>query len=92
MAIELIRSAPLGLFCIHPETVGQRSDYVLGKKSGLGSITLMLDDLGLAADDDQRAELLQLVKSRGIENRGPVDDSEFRSLHATITGDNRTSS
>lgn len=87
MGIELIRSQPLGLFCLDPKTVGQEPDYVLGKKSGLGSITLKLGDLGLEATDEQRPELLHRVKELGIEKRGPVDDDEFKALHSSVTGD-----
>lgn len=84
MGIDLIRSQPLGLFCINPATVGQEPGYVLGKKSGLASITMKLEDLSLEATDEQKSELLRRVKLAGIEKRGVVTDEEFRSLHKEI--------
>ena len=59
--------------------------YVLGKKSGAASIALKLDDLGLEATEDERRRLLKRVKELGISKRGPVDDDEFRALHAEVT-------
>lgn len=84
MGIELVRSQPLGLFCIDPRTVGQQAGYVLGKKSGLGSIAMKLEDLGLEATKEQRVELLRRVKELGIRKRDLVDDQEFRRLHEAI--------
>jgi methanogen homocitrate synthase len=85
MGIDLIRSHPLGLFCINPATVGQEPGYVLGKKSGLASITMKLEDLALEATEDQKAELLRLVKAAGTDKRGVVGDDEFRALHEEIS-------
>lgn len=84
MGIDLIRSQPLGLFCINPTTVGQEPGYVLGKKSGLASITMKLEDLSLEATDEQKVELLRRVKAAGTEKRGTVTDEEFRALHKEI--------
>jgi isopropylmalate/homocitrate/citramalate synthase len=85
MGVDLIRSQPLGLFCINPVTVGQKPGYVLGKKSGLASIAMKLEDLSLDATEEQKAELLRRVKELGIEKRAVLDDEEFRTLHKEIT-------
>lgn len=85
MGIDLIKSQPLGLFCIHPATVGQEPGYVLGKKSGLASISMKLEDLALEATEAQRVELLRRVKEVGIEKRDVVDDDEFRALLKEIS-------
>lgn len=85
MGIDLIKSQPLGLFCLHPRLVGQEARYLLGKKSGGPSIRMKLDDLGLDADDDQVREMLSRVKELGISKKGPITDEEFRSIHQTVT-------
>jgi isopropylmalate/homocitrate/citramalate synthase len=85
MGIDLIKSQPLGLFCLHPRLVGQEAQYILGKKSGGPSIRMKLDDLGLDADDDQIREMLSRVKELGISKKGPLTDEEFRSIHQTVT-------
>ncbi len=64
------------------ELVGARRGIVLGKKSGLDSIRIKLEELGLSAPAEQHAELLELVKQAGAKKRGLVSDSEFRRLVA----------
>src|SRR5207237_1980439 len=53
---------------------------VLGKKSGLDSIRIKAEELGLDVSDDRRAELLAKVKELGARKRGLVTDDEFRAL------------
>ena len=53
---------------------------VLGKKSGLASIRIKAEELGLDVSDDRRAELLAKVKELGARKRGLVTDDEFRAL------------
>ena len=53
---------------------------VLGKKSGLDSIRIKAEELGLDVPEERRAALLEAVKKRGAEKRGLVSDDEFREL------------
>ena len=53
---------------------------MLGKKSGLDSIRIKADELGLDVPEDRRAEVLAAVKKLGMEKRGLVTDDEFRPL------------
>jgi isopropylmalate/homocitrate/citramalate synthase len=53
---------------------------VLGKKSGLDSIRIKADELGLDVPGDRRADLLAKVKELGARKRGLVTDDEFRAL------------
>jgi isopropylmalate/homocitrate/citramalate synthase len=69
------------------ELVGADRQIVLGKKSGLDSIRIKADELGLDVPEERRAELLQAVKRRGAEKRGLVDDDEFRELAARALAD-----
>jgi isopropylmalate/homocitrate/citramalate synthase len=62
------------------ELVHAKRAIVLGKKSGLDSITLKCRELGLTLPDDRRAEALAAVKRKGIEKRGLVSDAEFREI------------
>jgi isopropylmalate/homocitrate/citramalate synthase len=62
------------------ELVATDRSIVLGKKSGLDSIRIKADELGLDVPDDRRAELLAAVKKLGTEKRGLVTDDEFRAL------------
>jgi isopropylmalate/homocitrate/citramalate synthase len=53
---------------------------VLGKKSGLDSIRIKAEELGLDVAEDRRAEVLAKVKELGARKRGLVTDDEFRAL------------
>ncbi|MBA3843745.1 MAG: hypothetical protein H0X39_14230, partial [Actinobacteria bacterium] len=63
--------------------VGAERSIVLGKKSGVESIRIRAEALGLDLDDAGRRALLEDVKALSIRKRGLVDDEEFRSLVAS---------
>jgi isopropylmalate/homocitrate/citramalate synthase len=62
------------------ELVGAKREIVLGKKSGLDSIRIKAEELGLEIPEEKRAEVLARVKDLGARKHGLVDDDEFRSL------------
>ena len=66
--------------------VGADRSLVLGKKSGLDSIRIKAEELGLDVPEERRAELLAEVKRLGAEKRRLVTDDEFRQLLATLGG------
>jgi isopropylmalate/homocitrate/citramalate synthase len=53
---------------------------VLGKKSGLASIKIKCEELGLNPSADSLAQLLEEVKQAAIRKRGLLTDEEFRGL------------
>jgi isopropylmalate/homocitrate/citramalate synthase len=62
------------------ELVGATRGIVLGKKSGLDSIRIKAEELGLDVSGERRPVLLAAVKTLGIEQRRLVGDDEFRAL------------
>jgi isopropylmalate/homocitrate/citramalate synthase len=60
--------------------VGTGRSIVLGKKSGIDSIRIKVEELGLDLDDDAQRELLARVKELGTTKRGVLTDEEFRHL------------
>jgi isopropylmalate/homocitrate/citramalate synthase len=62
------------------ELVAADRGIVLGKKSGLDSIRIKAEELGLEIPEDRRADVLVAVKKLGTEKRGLVTDDEFRNL------------
>jgi isopropylmalate/homocitrate/citramalate synthase len=62
------------------ELVGAKREIVLGKKSGLDSIRIKAEELGLDVPEERRAEVLARVKELGTRKRGLVGDDEFRGL------------
>jgi isopropylmalate/homocitrate/citramalate synthase len=64
------------------ELVGADRRIVLGKKSGLDSIRIKAEELGLDVPEERRGELLASVKRLGTEKHGLVSDDEFKQLVA----------
>jgi isopropylmalate/homocitrate/citramalate synthase len=62
------------------QLVNAQRGIVLGKKSGLDSIRIKVEELGLDVPEERYADLLAKVKARGTEKRGLVTDDEFREL------------
>jgi isopropylmalate/homocitrate/citramalate synthase len=62
------------------ELVGAERSIVLGKKSGIDSIRIKCEELGLELSEEAQRELLEAVKRRGAEKRGLVTDDELRKL------------
>jgi isopropylmalate/homocitrate/citramalate synthase len=62
------------------ELVSADRSIVLGKKSGIDSIRIKADELGLDLPEERRADVLAAVKKLGTEKRGLVTDDEFRRL------------
>jgi isopropylmalate/homocitrate/citramalate synthase len=62
------------------ELVGAERGIVLGKKSGLDSIRIKVEELGLDVPEERWPDLLARVKELGARKRGLVSDDEFREL------------
>jgi isopropylmalate/homocitrate/citramalate synthase len=62
------------------ELVAAKRSIVLGKKSGIDSIRIKAEELGLHLSEDAQRDLLARVKELGTRNRGLVTDDEFREL------------
>jgi isopropylmalate/homocitrate/citramalate synthase len=58
--------------------VGADRRIVLGKKSGIDSIRIKAEELGLSLSEADERRVLAAVKQRGTEKRGLVTDDEFR--------------
>ena len=62
------------------DVVAAERSIVLGKKSGIDSIRIKAQELGLDLDEDAQRELLVRVKELGTKKRDIVTDDEFRQL------------
>jgi isopropylmalate/homocitrate/citramalate synthase len=62
------------------ELVGATRGIVLGKKSGLDSIRIKAEELGLDLPEERRAEVLAAVKQRGIDEGRLVTGDELRAI------------
>jgi len=62
------------------QLVGAERGIVLGKKSGVDSIRIKAEELGIDVPEERRAEVLARVKELGARKRRLVTDDEFREL------------
>ena len=62
------------------ELVATERSIVLGKKSGIDSVRIKADELGIDLPDERRAAVLAAVKNLGMQKHGLVTDDEFRQL------------
>jgi isopropylmalate/homocitrate/citramalate synthase len=62
------------------ELVGAERRIVLGKKSGLDSVRIKVEELGLDVPEERLAELLAAVKALGARKGRLVTDAEFARL------------
>jgi isopropylmalate/homocitrate/citramalate synthase len=70
-----------------PRLVGQNdTQLVLGKGSGLDSVTEWLERAGLTATPDQAAVILADVKAASIAKKGLLDEAEFERIATRVLG------
>ena len=62
------------------ELVATERGIVLGKKSGLDSIRIKAEELGLDVPEERRGEVLAAVKQLGMDKRRLVTDDEFKEI------------
>jgi isopropylmalate/homocitrate/citramalate synthase len=62
------------------ELVAAERSIVLGKKSGIDSIRIKAEELGLDLSEDAQRDLLARVKELGTKKRGLGTDDEYREL------------
>jgi len=69
------------LFPVRPKFVGHREPKVLmGKKSGLGSVLIWAEQLGIELTNEEVREVLTQVKQRSLELRRVLTEDEFREI------------
>jgi isopropylmalate/homocitrate/citramalate synthase len=66
------------------EMVGASRVIVLGKKSGIDSISIKSKELGLSLTMEEQQSVLAAVKRAGTEKRGLVSDAEFRAIVSQV--------
>ena len=87
MGVDLVKTQPLALFGITPDWVGQKARYVLGKKSGLASVEMKLEDLGMPKlGNEQKTAVMNKIKDLGMMKKGLVNDEEFVAIVKEVTG------
>ena len=78
---------PTILFPVRPEFVGHESPkIVMGKKSGLESIAIWSEKLGIELDEDQTMAVLMEVKLKSHDLKRVLTEDEFREIAERVRG------
>ncbi|MBI4199379.1 MAG: pyruvate carboxyltransferase [Chloroflexi bacterium] len=73
------------MFPYQPRLVGQNPPRILlGKGSGMDSVGIWLDRIGVKATNEEMQELLLQVKNRSLEKKGMLDEYEFRKIAEAV--------
>ncbi len=76
---------PTELVPFVPDLVGQHPvQVVLGKNSGVDSIHMWLDKIGVAANEEQVQQILLEVKRKSLELKGLLSRNQFEDIVARI--------
>jgi isopropylmalate/homocitrate/citramalate synthase len=88
---ECIEEFPTELFPYHWDEVGQPpARVVYGKGSGLPSVMVALETLGIDADEDQMRELVGAIKQRALETKALLPLEEVVRLANELLGREQT--
>ena len=69
------------LFPMRPELVGQpTADVVMGKGSGIDSVNIWLDKIGIKASEEEAADILKECKALGESTKKLLTEEQFRGI------------
>lgn len=77
---DVLLNKPLAMFSLNPKFLGRTPKLVLGKKSGLASINVKLEEFEIELDEEMKRLLLNDVKDLGQDKKRLVSDEEFLEL------------
>ncbi len=80
IGIRTLLEFPLAMLPLNPEFVGQRVRILLGKKSGMESVRIKLEELGIKAKEEEMRLILERVKAESIKKKSTLEDQEFRNI------------
>ncbi len=80
-------TAPLELSPYLPSLIGHnKTQVVIGKHSGLPSINIWLDQLGIEVEDqDEKNEILRIIKEKAYEKSSLLSTEEFAEIVESVT-------
>ncbi len=75
------------LFPIRWSAVGQPpAEVVMGKGSGINSVNMWLNDVGMQVSEEDAMKVLQATKAYSLKNKKMLSKAEFRDLARNVLG------
>lgn len=75
---------PLSYEALDPVRFGKTRKIVLGKHSGRAALRHVLVSMGVAVDETRLGAVLDAVRARATERKGPIDGDELLALYAQV--------
>lgn len=80
IGIDLVMNTPLAMYALNPEFIGNKPGVLLGKKSGLRSIDVKLEELNLTLEESKKPRVLDMIKDMSIKNKRTITNDEFKKI------------
>ncbi len=80
IGVDCLFTKPLAMFAVNPSYFGRTAQLVLGKKSGMTSINVKLEEMSLTMDETDKKKLLMEIKQLGIDTKALVSDEQFTEI------------
>ena len=80
LGMDLVKKQPRTVFPVVPSYVGREPKVVMGKKSGILSVGMKLEEWGMTATEEQMREMTERVKVMAVEKRRALSDDEVRRI------------
>lgn len=84
IGIELVMNQPLAMFALKPSLIGHKPGVVLGKKSGLKSVEVKLEELGMFVEEELKHKILERIKQESINSKRNITNEEFLEIAIDI--------
>lgn len=67
-----------------PNLIGQKSEYIIGKHSGVAILKSTLKEMGIHLSDEQSQQLIEAVKEHAIEKKSEINSKELQELYCKL--------
>ena len=84
LGMDMVKKQPRTVFPINPAFVGRQPKVIMGKKSGILSIGMKLEEWGMSATEEQMREMTDRVKKMAVEKRRALSDEEVRGIFEAV--------
>lgn len=84
LGMDMVKKQPRTVFPVVPSFVGRQPKVVMGKKSGILSVGMKLEEWGLTATEEQMREMTERVKAMAVQRRRALTDEEVRGIYEAV--------
>jgi len=80
LGMDMVKKQPRTVFPVDPKFVGRNPTVIMGKKSGILSVGMKLEEWDMSASEPQMREMTDRVKALAVEKKRALSDDEVRGV------------